>query len=161
MLSCRAATTRMRRSRCRSASFFWATRPRTDPLRPELGVVRATVSRKGTRERPPPGAVPASPSCEFPYRFTSFRSFAGSPEGLFASAVQLPPAVNTRELLEMLHWSIVASASMLPCAVATKLGVGGAVTPAALAHAVAEYVCEKVLPYLNVSCRQAMGAALS
>src|SRR5882762_7559150 len=86
-----------------------------------------------------------------PYRFTSFRSFAGSPDGLFVSAVQLPPAVNTRELLEMLHWSTVASASMLPWAVATKLGVGGATTPAAVLQAVAAYVWLKVLPYLNVS----------
>src|SRR6266850_2607702 len=86
-----------------------------------------------------------------PYRLTSFRSFAGSPDGLFASAVQLPPAVNTRELLEMLHWSTVTSASMLPCAVATKLGVGGAATAAAVPHAVAAYVWLKVLPYLNVS----------
>src|SRR5439155_26390114 len=85
------------------------------------------------------------------YRFTSFRSFAGSPDGLFVSAVQLTPAENTRESLAMLHWSTVASASMLPCAVATKVGVGGSAMPAAVLHAVAAYVWLKVLPYLNVS----------
>ena len=45
--------------------------------------------------------------------------------------------LKTRELLEMLHWSTVASASMLPCAVAVKTGVGGAVMPAAVLQAVA------------------------
>src|SRR3954466_11405650 len=98
-----------------------------------------------------PPATPAPLVRSANYRFTSFRSFAGSPDGLFESAVQLPPAVNTRELLEMLHWSTVASASMLPCAVAVKPGVGGAEMAAAVPHAVAAYVCEKALVYLNTS----------
>src|SRR6266403_5104807 len=117
----------------------------------ESGLSLEVLRREKERGNGLARAIPASPSCDVPYRLTSFRSFAGSPDGLFASAVQLPPAVNTRELLEMLHWSIVASASMLPCAVATKLGVGGATTPAAVPHAVAAYVWLKMLPYLNVS----------
>src|SRR2546430_11202096 len=71
------------------------------------------------------------------YRFTSFRSFAGSPDGLFVSAVQLPPAGNTRELVEMLHLSVVAPASMLPCALAVKLGAGRAPMAPAELHALA------------------------
>src|SRR5689334_18114414 len=112
-----------------------------------LSVLFHGLTAKRMREQPLPKAAPA-PSPRSPsYRFTSFRSFAGSPDGLFASAVQLPPAVNTRELLEMLHWSTVASASMLPCAVAVKLGVGGAAIAAAVLQAVAAYVCENALVY--------------
>jgi len=41
---------------------------------------------------------------------------------------------------------------MLPLRGGTKLGVGGAATPAAVLHAVrGAYVWLKVLPYLNVS----------
>jgi len=58
------------------------------------------------------------------YKFTSFRSFVGSPDGLFTSRA-VTASRDTPELLETLHWSIVASASMLPCAVATKTGSGG------------------------------------
>src|ERR671932_2519812 len=74
------------------------------------------------------------------YRLTSFWSFAGSPDGLFASAVQLPLAVNVRESLEMLHWSTVASASMLPSARASNRVAGVPVRPAAELQAVAAYV---------------------
>src|SRR2546427_8522043 len=97
----------------------------------ESGLSLEVLRREKERGNGLARAIPASPPCDVPYRLTSFRSFAGSPDGLFASAVQLPPAVNTRESLAMLHWSTVASASMLPCAVATKLGVGGGATPAA------------------------------
>src|ERR1700694_37394 len=114
--------------------------------RSKRGHVAPIKESGGGPPRPPPLS-----SCGPGYRFTSFRSFAGSPEGLFASAVQLLAPANTRESLAMLHWSIVASASMLPCAVATKLGVGGGAMPGTLLHAVAEYVCEKGAPYLNTS----------
>src|SRR5207245_4361941 len=83
--------------------------------------------------RPPP----RSSLTLYDYRFTSFWSLAGSPDGLFASAVQLPPAENTRESLEMLHWSTVVSASMLPSAKASNRVAGVPEMPAAELQAVA------------------------
>src|SRR6266446_10764202 len=142
--------------RSRTAAAKASANPRAAALLRNAVVTAPMIAsaRSPTQKRSGGGPLPATPPllvANFLYRFTSFRSFAGSPDGLFASAVQLPPVVNTRESLAMLHWSIVASASMLPCAVATKFGVGGAVTPAALLQAVAAYAWLKVLPYLNVS----------
>jgi hypothetical protein len=69
-----------------------------------FGAARAGCSQKKCGNGLfPKGRPRVSPLTDVAYRFTSFRSFAGSPDGLFASAVQLPPAVKTRELLEMLH----------------------------------------------------------
>ena len=59
-------------------------------------------------------AVPARWCRTSLYRFTSFWSLAGSPDGLFASAVQLAVTVKTREPLEMVHTSTVESAPTVP-----------------------------------------------
>ena len=67
------------------------------------------------------------------------------------SAVQLPPAVNTREKLEMLHWSTVASASTLPRAIASKRVAGVPVRPAAVPQTVSAYAWSSAVPYLKVS----------
>src|SRR3989475_10642138 len=106
----------------------------------ESGLSLEVLRREKERGNGLARAIPASPSCDVPYRLTSFRSFAGSPDGLFASAVQLPPAVNTRESLEMLHWSTVVSASMLPSASASNRVAGVPCKPAAELQAVPPYV---------------------
>src|SRR5882724_10915230 len=101
--------------RSRTAAAKASANPRAAAL-PRSAVVTAPMiasARSPTQKRSGGGPLPATPtpSLRTSYRLTSFRSFAGSPDGLFVSAVQLPPAENTRESLAMLHWSTVASAS--------------------------------------------------
>src|SRR5437588_6312396 len=85
------------------------------------------------------------------YRLTSLTSLVGSPDGLLVSAVQVALPLNTRETLEMLHWSSVASASTLPTAPEVKTGFGGVVTASVVEQAAEKAGLAVAVEYLNTS----------